>query len=205
MKKALFFLTILFTVQTFCQSNFKSFFKLSTPIKKWVFFHPFKASRSLEISKETYRVSDSILKTDLLDKDAVGGQVDAFRHAYWMARLAQEMGESAARSLGKAHEKENYLTYKKQKLEDSVVPDEISTEMDLHNNEEGLKLITKGSVVSKKGLIYRIVNAIVEGKMKIIKKDKKGNFLTCNGEVISIESLKGKWENEKCLISSKTQ
>jgi len=205
MKKALFFLTILFTVQTFCQSNFKSFFKLSTPIKKWVFFHPFKASRSLEISKETYRVSDSILKTDLLDKDAVGGQVDAFRHAYWMARLAQEMGESAARSLGKAHEKENYLTYKKQKLEDGVVPDEISTEMDLHNNEEGLKLITKGSVVSKKGLIYRIVNAIVEGKMKIIKKDKKGNFLTCNGEVISIESLKGKWENEKCLISSKTQ
>ncbi|MDN3618269.1 hypothetical protein QWY81_02230 [Polaribacter undariae] len=205
MKKTLFLLTILFTVHSFGQSNFKSFFKLSPPIKKWVFFHPFKATKSLEISKETNRVSDSIAKTDLLDKDGAGGQVDAFRHAYWMARLAQEMGENAARSLGEAHEKENYLTYKKQKLEDGVVPDEISTEMDLHNNEEGLKLIAKGSVVSKNGLVYRIVNAIEKGKMKIIKKDEKGNFLTCNGEVIKKEELMGKWKNDKCLISSDTK
>ncbi|OAD46398.1 DUF6973 domain-containing protein [Polaribacter atrinae] len=205
MKKTLFLLTILFALQSFGQSNFKSFFKLSAPIKKWVIFHPFKAVKSLEISKETNKVADSIAKTDVLDKDGAGGQVDAFRHAYWMARLAQEMGESSARSLGEAHEKENYLTYKKQKLEDGVVPDEISSEMDLHNNEEGLKLITKGSVVSKKGLIYRIVNAIEEGKMKIIKKDKKGNFLTCNGEVIHKEALRGKWENDKCLIPSNTK
>ena len=205
MKKTLFLLTILFTVHSFGQSNFKSFFKLSPPIKKWVFFHPFKATKSLEISKETNRVSDSIAKTDLLDKDGAGGQVDAFSHAYWRARLAQEMGENAARSLGEAHEKENYLTYKKQKLEDGVVPDEISTEMDLHNNEEGLKLIAKGSVVSKNGLVYRIVNAIEKGKMKIIKKDEKGNFLTCNGEVIQKEELMGKWKNDKCLISSDTK
>jgi hypothetical protein len=205
MKKALFLLTILFTFQTFGQSNFRSFFKLSPPIKKWVFFHPFKAIKSLEISKETNKVADSITKTDLLDKDAVGGQVDAFRHAYWMERLAQEMGKSAARSLGKAHEKENYLTYKSEKLEDGVVPDEISSEMDLYNNDEGLKLITKGSIVSKKGLIYRIVNAIENGKMKIIKKDKKGNFLTCKGEVINREQLKGKWKNSKCLIASNSQ
>ncbi|MCL7762081.1 hypothetical protein MPF19_01550 [Polaribacter sp. Z014] len=205
MKKSLFILIILFTIQTFGQSNFKSFFKLSPPIKKWVFFHPFKATRSLKISKETNRVSDSIAKTDVLDKDGAGGQVDAFRHAFWMARLSQEMGENSARSLGEAHEKENYLTYKKQKLEDGVVPDEISSEMDLHNNEEGLKLITKGSLVSKKGLIYRIINAINKGKMKIIKKDKKGNFLTCKGEVIKREELKGKWKNNKCLIASNKQ
>ena len=71
-------------------------------------FHPFKATKALEISKEVNRISDSIKKTNLLDGDASGGQVDAFRHAYWMARLKQEIGESAARSLGKAHEKENY-------------------------------------------------------------------------------------------------
>lgn len=202
MKKTLFLLTIFFALQSFGQSNFRSFFKLSAPIKKWVIFHPFKATKSLEISKETNKVADSIAKTNLLDKDAAGGQVDAFRHAYWMARLAQEMGKSAARSLGEAHEKENYLTYKKQQLEDGVIPDEISMKMDLHNNEEGLKLITKGSIVSKKGLIYRIVNAIEKGKMKIIKKDTKGNFLTCAGEVINKEELKGKWKNDKCLVSS---
>ena len=119
-----------------------------------------------------------------------------------MARLRQEIGERAARSLGKAHEKDNYLTYKKLKLEDGVVPDEIASEMDLHNNEEGLKLIRKGSKVSKNGLIYRIINAICKGKMKIIKKNTKGHFLTCEGEIISKEELNGKWKNDKCLVSS---
>ncbi len=193
------------TLSTTAQSDFKSFLKLSGPIKRWVLFHPFKAKTSLKISKETNKVADSIRKTNLLDKDAAGGQVDAFRHAYWMARLRQEIGERAARSLGKAHEKENYITYKKLKLEDGVVPDEISTDMDLHNNEEGLKLITKGSTVSKRSLIYRIVNAIYNGKMKIIKKDANGNFLTCNQKIISKESLKGKWKNNKCLVPSNSK
>ncbi len=165
-------------------------------------FHPFKAKKSLRISNETNKVADSIAKTNLLDGDGSGGQVDAFRHAYWMARLRQELGKSAARSLGKAHEKDNYLTFKKNKLEDGVVPDEISSEMDLYNNEEGLKLIKKRSKISKKGIIYRIVNAIHQGKMKIIKKDKEGNFLTCDGKIISKEELKGKWENDKCLVAS---
>ncbi|WP_158839860.1 DUF6973 domain-containing protein [Polaribacter sp. L3A8] len=203
MKKQLFFLALLFSVQMFSQSNFKSFFKLSAPIKKWVLFHPFKAKRSLTVSNEANRVSDSIAKTNLLDGDGAGGQVDAFRHGYWMARMRQEIGEGAARSLGKAHEKENYISYKKRKLEEGIVPDEISSKMDLYNNEEGLKLITKGSKVSRKVLIYKIVNAINKGSFKIIKKDIKGNFLTCKGEVIAKEVLRGTWENSKCLISSK--
>ncbi|MEE9406504.1 MAG: hypothetical protein V3V28_00375 [Polaribacter sp.] len=202
MKKAIFIIFLLSAGQIFSQSDFKFFFKLSRPIKTWVIFHPFKAKKSLRISLETNKVADSVAKTNLLDKDAAGGQVDAFRHAYWMARLRQEMGKSAARSLGKAHEKENYLTYKKRKLEDGVVPDEISSEMDLFNNDQGLKLTRKRSKTSRNSLVYRIVNAIKSGKMKIIKKDKKGNFLTCNGKTISAEELKGKWKNNKCLVVS---
>ena len=184
------------------QLNPKGFFDLSGPKKIWVLFHPFKAKKSLKISQEAKIVSDSIAKTNLLDSDASGGQVDAFRHAYWMARLRQELGESAARSLGKAHENENYQTFKKNKLEDGIVPDEISSIMDLHNNEEGLKLILKRSELSQQSLIYAIVNAIKDGKMKIIKKNKEGNFLTCEGEIIPLKSLKGKWQNKKCLIAS---
>ena len=119
-----------------------------------------------------------------------------------MARLTQEIGKRSARSLGKAHEKENYLTYKKRKLEDGVVPDEISSTMDLHNNDEGIKLISRGSVVSKKGLIFRIINAIKAGKMRVIKKDKNGDFLTCDEKVLKNEELKGKWKNNKCLVNS---
>jgi len=195
-------LMVLYSTSSNSQSNFKKFLKLSKPIKGWVALHPFKAKKALLISEETTRVSDSISKIILLDGDPSGGQVDAFRHAYWMARLNQELGKSAARTLGKAHEKENYLTFKKGKLENGVLPDKISSEMDLWNNEQGLKLISKGSKTSKKGLVYRVVNAILEGKMKIIKKDKKGNFLSCDGALISDESLKGKWKNNKCLVSS---
>lgn len=203
MKKT--FLLLVFLINNFLsysQSNWQQFKKLSGPKKTWVIFHPFKAKKAFIISKEANRIADSIKKSPLLDKDGAGGQVDAFRHAYWMARLRQEIGESAARSLGKAHEKENYQTYKVRKLEDGVIPDEISSEMDLHNNEVGLSLITKGSKTPKNGLIYRIINAIHQGKLKIIKKDKKGNFLTCDGKIIRSKSLKGKWKNNKCLVSS---
>lgn len=202
MKKTVFLLFFSISISMSAQSDLKNFFKLSAPIKTWVIFHPFKAKKSLRISNEANIVSDSIRKTNLLDGDASGGQVDAFRHAYWLARLKQELGKRAARSLGKAHEKDNYITYKKSKLEDGVVPDKISSEMDLNNNDEGLKLTEKKSKISRKNLILKIVNAIKDGKMKIIKKDRKGNFLTCDGKVISKEDLTGKWENEKCLVAS---
>ncbi len=84
-----------------------------------------------------------------------------------------------------------------------VVPDKISSEMDLFNNDVGLTLTRKGNKTTKKNLIYRIVNAIRSGKMKVIKKDKKKRFLTCEGKIILRKDLQGKWENEKCLIFSK--
>ena len=202
MKKTVFIFLVLCVSQLFSQTDLKDFFKLSGPIKTWVVFHSFKAKKAFKISLETNKVSDSIRKTNLLDGDAAGGQVDAFRHAYWMARLRQELGKSTARSLGKAHEKDNYKTYKKRKLEDGVVQDKISSKMDLHNNDEGLKLIKKRSKISRISLIYKIVNAIKEGKMKIIKKNKKGVFLTCEGEIIPQKELKGKWKNNKCLVAS---
>ena len=203
MKKIVLLLLVLFTLQTFSQSNFKKFFKLSAPIKTWVILHPFKAKKALHISNEANRVSDSIAKTNLLDGDSSGGQVDAFRHAFWMATLNQKIGKRAALALGRAHEKDNYKTYKKRKLENGLIPDEIASEMDLFNNNVGVKLSTKRGKVSKKALIFKIVSAIKSGKFKIIKKDKKGNFLTCNGEVIDKEELRGKWKNNKCLILSK--
>lgn len=202
MKNSILFFALLLSFTVFSQSNLSKFWKLSGPKKSWVLFHPFKAKKALLISKEANSVSDSLVNSNLLDKDKSGGQVDAFRHAFWMARLHQDIGKSAARKLGKAHEKENYQTYKKRKLEEGVVPDKISSTMDLFNNEFGLTLTRKGSKTSKKGLIYRIINAIHQGKLKVIKKDKKGNFLTCEGKIIPLKSLNGKWENNKCLVSS---
>jgi hypothetical protein len=202
MKKTLLLLFFTVSISLNAQSNFKIFLKSSCPIKTWVVLHPFKAKKAFAISIESNKVSDSIAKTNLLDGDASGGQVDAFRHAYWLARLHQEIGKNAARSLGKAHEKDNYLTFKRNELEEGVVPDEISSTMDLYNNEEGLKLTKRSSKTSRNSLVYKIINAIKAGEMKIIKKDKEGNFLTSEGTKISLASLKGKWENNKYLVAS---
>lgn len=202
MLKKLLFLVLLFPFYISAQSNWQQFKKLQEAQKTWVLLHPFKAKKAFIVSREASKVSDSLRASPLLDGDHAGGQIDAFRHAFWMALLRQEIGENAARSLGKAHEKDNYKTYKKRKLEDGVIPDKISSEMDLFNNEVGLTLSKKGNNLPKNGLIYRVINTIHQGKLKIIKKDKKGAFLTCNDEVIPKKRLFGRWENNKCLVNS---
>ncbi|WP_237274357.1 DUF6973 domain-containing protein [Tenacibaculum ovolyticum] len=198
----LFIVSFFFSSFICAQSNWQKFKKLSPSKRMWVLFHPLKAKKAQIISEEAYRVADSIKNSPLLDGDSNGGQVDAFRHAFWMASLRQEIGKNAARSLGKAHEKENYRTYKKNKLEDGTVPDKIATTMDLFNNEIGLSLSKNNTKAAKNGLIYKVINAIHSGKLKVIKKDNNGNFLTCKNSPILQESLKGKWENNKCLVNS---
>lgn len=202
MLKPIIICIIFYTTSIEAQSGWQQFKKLSPSKKTWTLLHPFKAQKALLVSQEAKRVADSIKHSPLLDGDPSGGQVDAFRHAYWMARLRQEIGEKAARSLGKAHEKENYQTYKKRKLEDGIVPDEVATLMDLFNNDVGLTFTVKNSKTPKQGLIYRIINAIHQGKLKIVKKNSLGQFLTCEGIVIEDASLVGKWKNNKCLVPS---
>jgi len=186
-------------------SSIKNFFKLSRPEKCWVIFHVFKAKKAFKIATETQVLSDSIKSTNLLDGDANGGQVDAFRHAYFIGILSKEIGIKAARKLGKKHEKGNYIYYKKQKYEDGTIPDKISSQMDLFNNEIGIYYYIINKNASKKEFEQIIINQIKSGEMYIIKKNKNGDFLDCNENVIPQEKLIGKWENDKCLIPSATK
>jgi len=202
MRKVLFFCFLLFSLGGHSQSNWQKFKKLLCSEKTWTVLHVFKAKKAYLVAKEAQHVADSIAKTPLLDGDKSGGQVDAFRHAYWMARLHQTIGKRAARALGKAHEKANYQQYKNSLLEDGEAPDKVSSDMDLYNNDIGLSLTQKGISHSKDGLIYTIVNAILAGKLKTIKKDSKQNYLTCDDKLITQKELKGKWRNNKCLMNS---
>lgn len=184
------------------QSNWKEFWKQSSPIKSWIITHPFKAKKARIISHEAVRISDSIAKTNLLDGDKFGGQVDAFRHAYWMAALHQNVGKNASKSLGLAYERSNKKTYKKQ-LRKGKEPsyDEVSKQMDLFNNAVGLKFTQKNAKISKESLIYQIVKAIKQGEFRMLKKDTLGNFLNCKNEIIPKNELQ-KWKSKKCLIPS---
>jgi len=126
-------------------------------------------------------------------------QIDAFRHTYWMALLTQEIGWRKAKKLGLAHEKGNYKDYKKHRNEDGVIPDKISSDMDLYNNTVGIEI---GKKTNQLGFAEQIILAIKAGKCKIIKMDVSGNYLDCDGNIIAPETLKGKWENNKCLTNS---
>ncbi|MDV7186767.1 hypothetical protein R3X25_05685 [Lutibacter sp. TH_r2] len=200
-KYVLIILVMIFGFQLNAQSNWKIFWKQSTPLKVWIITHPFKAKKAQLISEETKKVTDSIAKINLLDGDKFGGQVDAFRHAYWMARLHQKIGKCAALSLGKAYERSNKKSLKKSKRKNKVSGyDKPSKEMDLFNNKIGVTFTKKKQTLSKQKLINQIIISIKKGDLKILKKNKYGNFLDCNGVVL--ESKIPKWKTKKCLIHS---
>lgn len=200
--KIFYVLILLFSVNIFSQSSVNGFFDLSSPERWWVVTHPFKAKKAFHVSKEVLKTTDSISRLGIVGGDRNGGRLDAFKHAYWLARLSQIIGQNSAIKLGKAHEKGNYQTFKKHQLEDGYSPDKVSSEMDLFNNDVGVLIVAKNKNLTQKELINLVISDIKKGKMKIIKKDGFNNFLTCNGVIISAESLKGKWENKKCLVAS---
>lgn len=183
-------------------SKIKSFKKLSCPEKLWVVTHPFIAKKAFHITQIAQKETKKVMAENLHDKEVSGGQADAFRHAFWMALLVQEISARKANKLGKAHEKGNYRDFKKNRLEEEEVPDKISSEMDLWNNQAGILIGEKHCGSDKEQLKQFVIKAIRNGEMKIIKKDDEGNFLDRDGKIISLESILGKWENNKVLVPS---
>ncbi len=196
--KNIFFLFLFFiTCNTFAQSSFK---KISRPEKIWAFTHPFVAKKTYRITQKVEQIVDSIKAKNIIGNDNNGGKLDAFKHAFWMANIAQHIGKRKALKLGIAHEKGNKIQFKKHQLEEKILPDSVSSEMDLYNNEQGA--IAGISISKNEKLQTKILEALYEGKLKIIKKDEQGNFLTCNGEKIILQNWFGKWNIPKCLIAS---
>ncbi len=164
------FIYILFFLSTTVysqQSKMNKFKALSCPEKCWVILHPFVAKKALEVSENTRVITAQIMKERLLVGDGSGGQVDAFRHAFWMANLTLEIGWRRAKSLGRFHEKGNYRDYKKRRLEDEVIPDKISSEMDLFNNNVGIEI---GKITPILNLKSVVIIAVKEGKCKSLSK-----------------------------------
>jgi hypothetical protein len=204
------FCLLFFNIAYSQQEHFcKEFGKLSRPEKCWALWHPFIAKKAFEISMIARKVTDSMKQASVLDRDVSGGQLDAFRHSYWMLMVSMRFNTHKALSLGKAHEKGNYLDYKKHHLEEGIVPDSISSQMDLYNNKKGIEIGKRSSIFRKRFITKRywvwqkpLLDSISAGKMMIIKKNKKGEFLDLNGNIIPSDSLKNKWSNKECLVPS---
>ena len=191
----------LFTILTSWgqETRCQQFKKLSCAEKRWVLIHPFVAKKAYHITVEVRQIVEELKKDTILKGRGNGLQIDAFRHTYWMALLTKEIGWSRAKRLGEAHEKGNYQMFKKRKLEDGELPDQKGSEMDLYNNTVGIDL---GKNIDVENLKYAVIKAIQSGKCKILKMDERQNYLNCDGEIIPKDSLKGKWLNDKCLVSS---
>lgn len=196
-------LLLVFSVDISAQkSAVKAFCELSHPEKRWVFFHPFVAKRAWRITTEIRDLVALPALDSLLDGDRNGGQIDAFRHCYWQARLSQEMRWRKALRLGEAHEKANYLSYKKKKYEDGVVPDSVSSAMDRFNNRLGAKLGCENRAMTPADLQKLVIQYIKSGKAMKILKNSHGEYIDCQGKVLSPDTVRLEWNSPKCLVPS---
>ncbi|MCW3084290.1 MAG: hypothetical protein JWP12_1656 [Bacteroidetes bacterium] len=204
MKQIVFIFLFLFSFAAAAQHPARKQFKsISRPEKCWAFTHPFVAKKAFKITGIVRADVDSIKNINIIGTDLDGGKLDAFKHAYWMASLSLSIGTKKALKLGKAHEKGNYLEYKKHKLEDSILPDSLSSAMDLANNAAGVAVFGNCRTVrDRRETQGKVLHALMEGKLFMIKKDKHGNYLTCDGQLIDMNVWKGKWGIPKCLIAS---
>lgn len=183
-------------------STFKKILHLSFPEKCWVVFHPFIAKKCFHLTQKALNETEKLKQDTILDGDWNGGQVDAFRHSYWMALLSQKIKTKKAEKLGNAHEKGNYIDFKKHRLEESQMPDSLSTVMDLYNNKIGIATGCGNKGKNEEQLRSIIISLIHEGRMKKLLKDLSGNYLDCSGNKIDMKQWKGKWSIPKCLVNS---
>lgn len=201
--KFLIYLFLLFCPSVLGAQAYNRFARLSRPEKKWVLAHPFVAKKAFHTTLQVQQDVDSLKQLGILGADLNGGKLDAFKHAYWMASLSLKIGSRKALKLGAAHEKGNYLQFKKHELEDAILPDLASSTMDLHNNEAGIAAMGNCHTFrTRKELQSKIIQAIERGDMRIVKKDKEGNYLNCDGSPIDWKSWAGKWDIPKCLVAS---
>lgn len=199
-------IALLFPLMVLSQSHVHQFHSLSSPEKRWVLFHPFAAKKAWRCTQLARVATDSLEKNNVL-KDGNGGQLDAFRHAYWMALLVQEISPRKAKKLGVAHEKGNYRDWKKGKLEEDARADSMACVMDLQNNISGISIGEKfrsDTASTKATLLESVLAAAKNGQLVIVKKDKAGRALTCDGQVIDPKAYEKIWSVPKCLVPSDT-
>ena len=177
--------------------------RVSRPEKIWSVTHPFKAKKVLRCARRAQFVTDSLGQANVIT-DKNGGQLDAFRHAYWMALLINEgLRETVVRKVGERHERGNYLDFRKGKMEDSARADSMMCVMDLRNNASGITIGKQYRDGDKKlSLIELILKNIWNGELAIMSKNAKGEYLDRNGDVIVLSRYAGVWAIPKHIVKS---
>jgi hypothetical protein len=176
--------------------------KLSSYELKWALGHPFAA---LKIKKITKKCDVAFLSGNIkerLDSLTSGGQLDAFRHVFYMAAYAQKIRVKKVRKLGRAHEKANYRQFINNKTEEGEQPDSLASVMDLKNNELGFAIGCNNRSMDIAELRHKVVEEIKLGKAVIFKRDLRGNYVDCSNRPLQKKEMIGQWYVPKCLVPS---
>lgn len=170
--------------------------------KKWAIKHPFSTIKVKKISRHCFKTFDrQALKLEL-DSFNNGGKLDAYRHVFFMAAYAQKIPASKLRALGLAHEKTNYRQFLQGINEDGELPDSIGSVMDLFNNELGLSIGKTYRDLNLEELGRIVITTLKKGEARIVKRNNKGVYLTCEEQVLDPKTFKGIWSIPKCLVRS---
>jgi len=192
---------ILFFILSLCFLNNNAQVKTSKYEKRWAFFHPIAA---VKVKKTYKRLKPYYNEWELkfkLDTFSVDGKLDAFRHIYYMAAFAQKVKSSRVRKLGIAHEKTAYLEFKKGRGKGLILPDSMSSAMDLLNNNIGIKLGSENKKLDYEELKKKVIQLILDGKAYYMLFDNKGNYLECDGKtIVNRKFYTNSWYVPKCML-----
>jgi hypothetical protein len=119
-----------------------------------------------------------------------------------MSAFAQKIKVKKIRKLGIAHEKSNYRNFLKSKTEDGELADSVACQMDLLNNELGFSIGKSNKKLSPDELKQLVIKEINNGKAVIVKRNKRGVYLSKDDETIDLKAFKGVWETPKWLVAS---
>ncbi len=184
------------------ESVIHQYLNLRFPMQIWLLTHPFVARMAWKLTEESRTIASDMISDPDLDGDYSGGQVDAFRHIFWLAYLTQAIGSQKALKLGIAHEKSNEIDFRKKSLEEDFLPTYISCKMDYLNNNIGVEIGKKYAKISKNELIEKVKETILSGKAFIVKKNSDRDFLDSESRIIPKNEYFGLWHTSKCLVSS---
>lgn len=195
--------TYLLLIFVFIESHtYSNSTNLIDPEKAWALKHPFAAFKVKKIKAQCDFIYNSTSLRQQLDTFSNGGNLDAFRHVFFMLAFSQKVKVSALRRLGKAHEKKNRQDFLKSKMMQLDHPDSLGTIMDLENNELAFKLSSSHFSDSYEQLKEFILVEIKSGHAYIMKRDNKCNYLSCENEVIDLNLYLRRWSIPKCLAPS---
>lgn len=191
-----------FTVHTEAQNLWQKYRSVPRAQKLWSAMHLRHAADMYRISVECRDYAASQLGCYPLDSTSYGGTADAFRHGYWMARLAQDHSLRICISLGRAYERSNRMAFRQQRRQGQFLYDKTSQEMDLRNNLIGAELGRRMPDADQTAVADAVKRLIVTGQLYIIAVTPDGNFVAEDGSTMAPDQVPKCWDNGKVLMKS---